>query len=338
MPLSHFFITGCPRSGTTMLQQALNRHTDVVVPAETKYFCYFYGMPIRWQRQHVERMKSDLGIHLEAHTRVISDDEAHLRYFRGIAERCIDRSGKSGVRFFGEKTPEHANRIPLIRRVLPDSKVIYVHRDPRAVVASLLKVPWITCSPRTASLVWNKYVQFWLLHQRSPDPNTLIVRYEDLARSPRKVLRQACAFLGAEFQAEVADGTGDSQIIPERELRWKSHSLRSIDTSRIDQWKEILSDREVAQVERLTGSTMLQMGYQPETDPPYRPCLYDRALLIPESLRTASSLTYQCLLSELRFCLKTKISSAVHPNKPQQGWGQGSAGHRTRRRGSAPQG
>ncbi len=41
--MNKFFIVGCPRSGTTMVQQALNRHPQVVIPPETKYFFSFYG-------------------------------------------------------------------------------------------------------------------------------------------------------------------------------------------------------------------------------------------------------------------------------------------------------
>jgi hypothetical protein len=36
--MEKFFIVGCPRSGTTMVQQALNRHSRVAIPPETKYF------------------------------------------------------------------------------------------------------------------------------------------------------------------------------------------------------------------------------------------------------------------------------------------------------------
>ena len=34
--MNDFFIS-CHRSGTTMLQQALNRHSQIVIPPETRY-------------------------------------------------------------------------------------------------------------------------------------------------------------------------------------------------------------------------------------------------------------------------------------------------------------
>lgn len=301
MSLTTFFITGCPRSGTTVLQQALNRHSKVVVPAETKYFFYFYGMPFRWQKAHISRMVRDLRIELKTPEKVIRDDAQHRAMFRTIAERCIEVSGKKGVLFFGEKTPEHANRIFCIRRVVPESKVIYVCRDPRAVVASLLKVPWIECSPLSAVLIWKKYVRYWEHLQRNPDPNSLVVRYEDLVQAPSDVLENVCAFLGIEYESEVAEGYGNAATIPQRELAWKSHSLQQIDTSKLFRWRDMLSEDEIALVERLTGDTMVRMGYQPEAMPPFGPTVADWLKLIPSCAKTATSLTYQCLLSEFRF-------------------------------------
>src|SRR5215831_4421176 len=55
-----FFIVGCPRSGTTMVQQALNRHSQIVIPPETKFFFSFYGHSLAQQARHVRRLNADL--------------------------------------------------------------------------------------------------------------------------------------------------------------------------------------------------------------------------------------------------------------------------------------
>lgn len=62
--MKYVFIVGCPRSGTTLLQQALNRHSQIVIPPESKFFYYFYGQSYRRQSAHLERINSDLGIEL----------------------------------------------------------------------------------------------------------------------------------------------------------------------------------------------------------------------------------------------------------------------------------
>lgn len=57
--MQHLFIVGCPRSGTTMLQQAFNRHSQIVIPPETKFFSDFYRRS-RHQRRHWARNQADL--------------------------------------------------------------------------------------------------------------------------------------------------------------------------------------------------------------------------------------------------------------------------------------
>ena len=46
-----------PRSGTTVLQQALNGHSKIVIPPETKYFNCFYGKSQKQQVEQVMRVR-----------------------------------------------------------------------------------------------------------------------------------------------------------------------------------------------------------------------------------------------------------------------------------------
>jgi hypothetical protein len=69
--MDKLFIVGCPRSGTTMLQQALNRHSQVVIPPETKFFFSFFGHPRRCQLRHIDRLNADLGINLPKPDRAV---------------------------------------------------------------------------------------------------------------------------------------------------------------------------------------------------------------------------------------------------------------------------
>ncbi|WP_436717711.1 sulfotransferase family protein [Roseiconus lacunae] len=316
MSPSIFFIAGCPRSGTTVLQQALNRHRSAIVPAESKYFVYFWGMPLRWQKRHQERMGNDLRIDLPPIRSLVRGDECHRNNFVSIAHKVIKASGKQVVTHFGEKTPEHANRIPAIRSVFPDCKVVYVLRDPRAVVASLLTVPWIRCSPLTATMIWLKYTKYWHELQRSPDPNAIVVRYEDLAESPEAVLSEICEFLGLSFETDVASGSGCPDTIPAREMPWKSRSLMEISPSRMDIWRKVLGIQELGVIERLAGNAMEEMGYHPVTPAPFRPSLLDSVRLPIECLKTASSLTWQCAESEARYAvarLMMPLARRKHP-------------------------
>ena len=325
MNTNKFFIVGCPRSGTTVLQQALNRHSQVVVPAESKYFYYFYGMSLRWQQRHAARMMDDLGIDLPVLEKAVRSNESHREFFSDIARQCVDKAKDSlnaaEPIWFGDKTPEHTLRIGDLRQVYPQCPIIFIYRDPRDVVVSLRNVPWVRCGVRSAARIWTRFAK---VHQQlrvetasGRETNVFFISYESLVANPESSLTSICDFLGLTYEAGMASGSGDKCVIPLRELAWKSRSLEPINSSRTGRWRHELSDAEVAQVERITGEQMVQMEYSPETDPPYRLKLRDWIPMTTDMIRMVWSLTYQCLMSELgstiRHVFRRADQAHIHP-------------------------
>src|SRR5436305_11598723 len=95
--MKHFFILGCPRSGTTMVQQALNRHSQVAIPPETKYFFSFLGHPRRSQARHVARLNADLGTRLPTPARRVRSDADGREFYELMARQYVRRLPKKGV-------------------------------------------------------------------------------------------------------------------------------------------------------------------------------------------------------------------------------------------------
>jgi hypothetical protein len=103
--VNFFFILGCHRSGTTMLQQALNRHSRVVIPPETKYFCSFLGHSPAYQATRLAVLNRDLGINLRLPSGGITGRKAEAQFFRKLAGAYVESARKKGITYFGEKTP-----------------------------------------------------------------------------------------------------------------------------------------------------------------------------------------------------------------------------------------
>src|SRR5437016_6151356 len=139
-----FFIVGCPRSGTTMVQQALNRHSQIVIPPETKYFFSFFGHSRGQQRRHVRRLNEDLRINLPTPARRIRSLDEGRDFYEIMARQYVERLQKKSVASFGEKTPEHTGHLLRIRQMFPRAKIIVLSRDGRDVALSLTKVPWMS--------------------------------------------------------------------------------------------------------------------------------------------------------------------------------------------------
>ena len=246
-------------------------------------------------------MRSDLAIQLDTPQRRVSKIEEHRKLFDEIAAKCVARSNKRDVRYFGDKTPEHSTRINTLRRTYPNCPIIFIYRDPRDVVVSLREVPWISCSVRSAASIWKRYAKALMQYL----PAALIgggrrflpVCYEDLVCRREATIREICSFLELGYEPDVANGLGDSSVVPDRELAWKSRSLGRIESDRVGRWKAVLTAHEVGQIERIAGNPMQQFGYQRETtEATLR--YTDWAPMAFGLARTFTSLTYQCILSE----------------------------------------
>jgi hypothetical protein len=266
MPMKKFFIVGCPRSGTTMVQQALNRHSAIAIPPETKYFFSFLGHGKRHQLKHIERINKDLNIDLKLPEGGVRSDETGWAFFEEMANQYVNRLNKRGVCCFGEKTPEHTGHLSRIRQLFPDAKIIVLARDGRDVALSLSKTPWMCCGLYVGFVVWLYYQRLLMQARQSGFPNLHFVRYEDIVANPEKEFASILNFLELPYEPLVAEGSGNCEGIPPRELLWKANALNKISTDRVGSFRTELSRAQIAILERLGQRTLSTFGYQLLTD------------------------------------------------------------------------
>lgn len=121
-PKTHIFLLGFPRSGTTLLEQILASHPEMVDLEELNLLG---DAAQNWQAdvQAVSRLRDASAEDLR---------QAREGYWRAIAERGLDVNGKILL----DKQPLNTAKLPLIARLFPDAKIIFALRDPRDVLLS----------------------------------------------------------------------------------------------------------------------------------------------------------------------------------------------------------
>jgi len=256
-----FFIVGCGRSGTTMLQQALNRHSQIVIPPETGYFIDFLGHSQRGQKQHLRQINVDLQIEIELEGSTIRTDEEARHFYDRLCQTYAERLGRS-VQWFGEKSPRHLLVLPKIHRLFPKAKVILIFRDGRDVALSLTRVPWGPSDLYVNFGIWLRFYRWhqWALRQESLD--LLTVKYEDLVTHPTQELGRVMDFLEIPLEKAVAEGSGNSEGVPSWELGWKAGALESINTSRLAAWRRELDPERLALLESWGHEALASLGYE----------------------------------------------------------------------------
>jgi hypothetical protein len=264
--MDKFFIVGCPRSGTTMVQQALNRHSRIAIPPETKFFFSFFGHTRRAQRRHLKRLNADLRINLPEPAARVSSTEDGRAFYEAMARQYLERLGKKDVAYFGEKTPEHTGHLPRIRHLFPDAKILVLYRDGRDVAVSLSKMPWMCPDLYVNYLVWLYYYLVVRKVKAASHPNFYFARYESIVAAPEKELGGILQFLGLPYEPSVAEGWGNREGVPEREYAWKELALHKISDDRVGVFRRELSMGQIERLERLGRHALLALGYELVTD------------------------------------------------------------------------
>jgi len=122
---AHAFLVGFPRSGTTLLEQALAGHSELVALEEPPTLAEAYD----------KFLAAPAGL---ARLAALTPREAeHWRgvYWRVVAECGAVVEGK----VFLDKAPAGTLYLPLVAKLFPEAKVLFALRDPRDVVLSCFR-------------------------------------------------------------------------------------------------------------------------------------------------------------------------------------------------------
>ena len=196
-------LCGHPRSGTTLLEQVLDAHSDITSSEETKMMHDEAYLPlVRDVPEGTPILQS-----LDAASPSLLM-QVRENYFR-CTERFIRKS--IGGRLLIDKNPGLNGMIPAFVRVFPEAKFLVALRDPRDVILSCfmqdLRLTPISSAYLSIEETVNEYASemgFWLEMQARLDSDTWMhVRYEALVDDLPGVTRSVLSFLGVEFQEDV---------------------------------------------------------------------------------------------------------------------------------------
>ena len=208
------FIVGSPRSGTTWLQRLLAEHPAVYTGQESNLFDWFVGPMLRkWHRTvamfdgHDPSRRDGIGLGAYLNTEEFRD------LLRPMIHPRWRRRAWAKARLFLEKTPAHCLFLPEIVEMLPKARFIHLVRDPRDVVASLLRASeswgkmWAHRAVRRTPLRSGRGTSRPCSERRKRlgEERFFEIRYEDLHRAPAEGLSRLVGFMGLEWSRSAID-------------------------------------------------------------------------------------------------------------------------------------
>jgi hypothetical protein len=276
--MTDIFIVGPARSGTSWLQTMLAEHPDIASPPETGLFVDFIGKMDEAWRGHLAQLELARAHgdrqNLQGLATVLTDDDM-LGWLRSLYSLAHERvvAAKPGATRLLEKTPDHAGTLDVIWRIDPNARVIFLVRDPRDTVRSLLEAsgePWGHWAPDSVEGATNR----WLRGVRRPlrkagDPRLLTVRYEDLRAGDTALCRVAEFLdLGApstwlKTATDVSPSERDSTVVTGEAAATGLTTYALTAFSYHDRTRtRSLTPFDIAYIESRCGPEMEQLGYE----------------------------------------------------------------------------
>lgn len=195
-------LCGHARSGTTLLEYVLDAHPQIISADETSVF-QTTAYPL------ISRSRSANDSVISGLNWITPRNLRHIRteYFRGM-ESFLGQP--IGDRLLIDKNPALTSDIPALCCILPETKFLFMLRDPRDVCLSCFMqpapvlpdtVPWL--SLEDALKHYSLLAEMWLALKPCLDSPAIEVRYEDLVDNLEAGARRALAFLGVGWDERV---------------------------------------------------------------------------------------------------------------------------------------
>jgi hypothetical protein len=269
-PTRPVFIIGCPRSGTTLLSALLRRHPDLGGSAVEGH--------VLWNAHH-RPSQHGWGSDCIAVNEIAPDERRFLN-------AAIHRA--SGGRRFIDKTPKNALRVPYLDALFPDASYVFITRDGRANVASLIEgwtlrhgMSWRVPETLDIGVYRGRYWCYilppgWRDVARSPVEEVAAFQYvttneiamDDLARIPAdRVTKVAFEDLLADpvdVAAGILDAVGlsPSEAVARFSAKIDEHQVSANSPPRPDKWRD--RQEQIDRILPTIAPTMRRLGYTVE--------------------------------------------------------------------------
>jgi hypothetical protein len=252
-PLRPIFIVAAPRSGSTLLFETL----------ATSHGLHTLGGEAHWLIEDLEALRPGApGVDSNRLTagQATAERAAHIYSSIALNVRDADNNAvpyRQELRLL-EKTPKNALRIPFLDRLFPDASFIFLWRDPRENIASIMQAwrsgrwktyngldgfagPWSLLLPprwhelngrpleEIAAYQWQSANNIVLDDLAALAPQRWIsLRYGDFIVDPRAQIERLCGFLGIGVDPSLAQRLGGP--LPQ--------SVFTLTPPRADKWRE----------------------------------------------------------------------------------------------------
>jgi hypothetical protein len=269
------FIGGADRTGKTLLAALLGSHSRIAISAVgSNLWTLFYGRFGDLQDpghaeacirsvlsyKHVAYLKPD-GERLRRD--FASGPRSYARLFALIQEQHAEQLGKPR---WGDQTGLVERFADPIFAAYPDAVMVHVVRDPRDRYEAAARM-WpdgrLGVGGATARWLLSTSLAATNLRRHGGD-RYLVIRYEDLARSPEPTIRAVCDHVGETFEPAMMEmGAMPTYRAKLLEGRSESPGVPLITDGHVGRFRGRLASADLRFIQERAGRAMRRHGYDP---------------------------------------------------------------------------
>lgn len=268
------FIIGMPRSGTKLLRELLNGHSQISIPSgETSFLPYWihhwqeYGdlsRPENFKQFYETVIKFRYFVYMKEQDALISQatwfqtcrNFSVAGVFEALVRHDSDAAWETNI-IWGDKSPAYIDHITLLKSVFPQARFLHVIRDVRDYCLSVQKA-WGK-NPVRAAQRWADSVAQARQAGRQCGRDYLEIAYEELLNQPETTIRNCCQWLELKFEPEMMH-----QLRSGNETIGDAKGYRSIKRDNSKKYLKQMSPILLNRVEQITCETLHQCGYETE--------------------------------------------------------------------------
>ena len=251
-------VVGCARSGTSILGELIASHPAVR---------YIFEAHTIWEVEGAGQNGSH---------RLTGD---HATPENKMKIRSWFQKQRQGKKVLVEKNPRNILRIPYVKEIFPEAKIIHIVRDGRDVACSMIPgcggTEWLHLKPPSwkeyydsysggtrCAMAWKQIMEIGL--QDLHGVSHLQLRYEDLVVSPCSVAGDLFDYMGLDlhpavvkFCSQIADDTS-FKYHARHQKRWFQNDHRH----RIGRWRENLTNEEQEKINKILMPLLIRFRYE----------------------------------------------------------------------------
>lgn len=285
--IKHIFISGPPRSGTTLIRLILSNHSQITITPEAHFprllikkgYTSSRNLSSQEKNQLLEMLARDIKINrwpnFEVQDFIDRVSRIEPLSIPGLLDQLFleyARAINSGTVYLGNKKGLYTQGFaPDFKRLFTDAKFIIIVRDARDIVRSVIKNFQGFDIASAVKYCSHRSIYIQKMMKRYPD-DVYLIRYEDLVQDSHHIVSAMCDWLQLPYQEEMFsyyESNAHYGLVLEETTILHKHTADPPKPELINQWKKnkTFTDNELRYIETVAYDYFRNYGYDFETSP-----------------------------------------------------------------------